>query len=146
MSTPFNSPCTNHDENCPLDLKRLKLAIKHGSDPKAWERYQAAEEHLKKLIAAKAPEPAISSAKADLDKASKAYYESAAERSSEGKTILYTIRAHHRGRLHGHVRRNPDGTKSQITKEDQKARFDDPKWSRMLKKFLKTTVPAQPTN
>ena len=133
------SPCTDHD-NCTLDLKRLKDAIKHGSDPKAWERYQTAEEHHRKLIIAKAPEPAIKAAKEDLDKSSKAYYESAAESSALGKTMLYTIRAHHRGRIHRQKTRQPDGSFLKFDLELQSQLFLNSNWARMLKKFLKTTV------
>lgn len=144
MSTPFNSPCTDHD-NCSLDLKKLKEAIKHGSDPKAWDRMRAAEEHHKKLIMAKAPEPAIKAAKEDLEKATKAYYESAAETSAEGKTILYSIRAHHRGRLHRQKTRNPDGSMTQHTLATQADFLGSQAAQRLLRKFLKavTTTPTQ---
>lgn len=144
MSTTFNSPCTDHD-NCPLDLKKLKEAIKHGTDPKSYERFSVAEAHYLKLVQAKAPEPAINSAKADLDKASKLYYESVSEQSAEGKTILYSMRAHHRGRLHRQKTRNPDGSLTQHTLETQGEFLSSPGAQRLLKKFLKavTSTPTQ---
>jgi hypothetical protein len=145
MTTPFMSPCTNHKDNCPLDIKKLKEAIKHRYDYKPYERMSTAEEHYKKLVLVNAPEPAIKAAKEDLDKASKAYYESAAETSANGKTMLYTIRAHHRGRLHRQKTRQPDGTFLKFDLELQDQLFLNSSWAKMLKRFLKApaAVPNQ---
>lgn len=134
----FNSPCLNHkDGNCPLDLKALYVAITTGSDPKAWERYQAAQVNLNKLTAEKAPEAVIKAARADYDKAWREYTDSNFERSAKGQTIIYSLRAHHRGRLHGTKRRLPDGTKIVWTKVLQEAFLQDPGAQRLLSKFLK---------
>lgn len=140
---PFASPCTNHD-NCPLDLKALKEAIKNGSAEcsAAFNRYEKACQKTKELIVQKAPEAAIKAAQADQEKASRAYYDAAKESSAEGKTILYSIRAHHRGRLHRRKERQPDGTIIQHTLETQEACLLDPSWNRILKRFLKANVPA----
>jgi len=143
----FDSPCTNHKNGtCPLDIKSLRTAIKNGSsDPKAWDRYQEAETKYRKLIADKAPDPAIKAAKADYEKAQIAWSDSCAETSAEGRTILYTIRAHHRGRLHGTKRRESDGKKIAWTKELQEDFLQGLKAQRLLAKFLKKpeTKPQQ---
>ena len=142
MSLPFSSPCKDHD-NCPLDIKALKNAIKNGSaeSSAAFDRYMKACDKVKELIAQKAPEPAIKAAQSDQEKASRAYYDAAKECSAEGKTILYSIRAHHRGRPHRLKERQSDGTIVQHDLESQAAWLQDPSWNRILRRFLKQ-VPA----
>ena len=135
----FESPCTNHKNNgCPLDLKALRVATKNGSsDPKAWDRMQEAEKKLRDLTAQKAEPSAIAAAKSDYEKASRAWRDACDETSALGRTVLYTIRAHHRGRLHGSSRRESDGKKVAWTKELQADFLESPFAQRLLAKFLK---------
>lgn len=135
----YASPCTNHD-NCDLDLLKLRAAIKDlRSDDvkgrKIREDLSRLSEQLNSL-SKKIPTlpPASDEGKAAISeraRVSSLYWKTnsdlckhLATRSSFRATVLYSIRAHHRGRLHRRKERLPNGEIRGLTLADQAALID----------------------
>lgn len=136
----FASPCNDHD-NCDLDLGKLRAAIKElrSDDVKGRELAKASDLLFTQLLALskKIPTlpPASEEAKAavlERNRVSELYSEASAKlrahwasRSSYRATVLYSIRAHHRGRIHRRKERLPNGEIRELTLADQAALIDD---------------------
>lgn len=130
--TQFNSPCIDHDNNCSLDLERLKRDIKYATRSVDWGLGEAAYlAEIKAAQEAATAAQAVANACRDSSKTTalnQAMWEArrqlmAVEGIYRGEaamvTLLCSIKARHRGRVHGTRRRMPDGTVIEWTKEKQ---------------------------
>ena len=143
MTTPFMSPCTDHD-NCPLDLQKLKIEIKAANQPdprgeELWKEIDRLNAKRKDVAILKEPE-SMKKVDGDIKDAWAKYHQWQQSRTSDYRTILYSIRAHHRGRLHRQKVRCHDGSMLKYDLELQGQEFNNTNWGRVLNKFLKTPV------
>ncbi len=135
----YASPCLDH-ENCPLDLGRLH------ADLSALARRMAEpiEPLLAKVDAAREAlkaSPADPALRAALDRAALDAREFEASHSKEHATLLYAIRAHHRGRVHRRFERLPCGEVRPCGLEDQaRLIFEDP--GRTFERYLRPVARA----
>ena len=132
----YSSPCLNHDA-CPLDLEKLvaelhALRARSAAGAALWKNVEAARDTLRAA-------PKDPTAKAAFDAAWAALREHSRSCSPEYATLLYSIRAHHRGRIHRLWERTPTGEVKSLTLEDQARRIEQAKVT--LEKFLREPTP-----
>ena len=141
----FKSHCVDHD-NCPLDLVKLKAAMK---DPMfdidldaLRKRIDAINEQIKERRAA-GDVAAAKKGNEEYQAAWTVYHQASKANSPDDKTMLCSIRAHDRGRLHCRRRRQPDGTVVDLTLEDQEPWIQSSEGQKVLSRFLRTIPQAQ---
>lgn len=133
LMSQFNSPCVDHDNNCSTDLDRLKADLKFATRSVDWGRaeksyreelrcaefaVEASREDIKLALS----KPSLLRERQDALLAAQAKLraiEGIVNGAASTITMLCSLRAHHRGRVHGNRRRLPDGTVIEWTKEKQ---------------------------
>lgn len=131
----YSSPCLDH-QNCPLDLTKLRAAIRlsRTGDHARWSRLthtiddcEALTKALTLTLAKCAPgtvdhaaaKEKLKSLDAEASAARRDRRELNRVCSPENRTLLYSIRAHHRGRVHRTKLRQPTGEIVTLGLEDQ---------------------------
>jgi len=135
----FQSPCIDHD-NCLLDIAKLRAACRDSQFDADVGAMRAKAEDLKEKALAyhKTGDLQAYQETTKLQLVALAAYNDALNYgSSSYKTLLYSIRAHHRGRLHCLRQRQPDGSVIDLTLENQEALIQGRAGQRVLKRFLK---------
>lgn len=161
----YDSPCLNHKE-CDLDLNKLREALKSPrfADPEELERLQARIDSANKRlnnaykVAREAQSGLVGSIKSAVGMITGApdyrdhpdYKAALAERDAARTekftclrkssklywTLLYSIRAHHRGKVHMKRVRQDDGSFIEHTLESQRQFIEQSGWD-LLNRFRK---------
>ncbi len=139
----YASPCKDH-KNCWLDLGKLRAKIKKPSDRSFSELWGKIDEANAAIKAAQTSgdKEALAKANAAHKKAWDDYNTYSFETSALYRTLLYSMRAHHRGRVHRLKERQPDGKIVQLDLAAQEAFLSTPAANRVFAELRKSVQPS----